>query len=549
MAARPSSRRPAYRYVREAMRVLVVDDHEVVRKGVRSLLVRSGYDVCGEGVDGEDALEKARELKPDVIVMDVSMPKLNGLEATRQMRGILPHAEVLILSQHETPEMLRQAFNSGARGYVVKSSIAKNLLAAIEKVSRHESFFDPAIAGVSDRPGIVDVQEALQRTTALEQALRDSEELYRATFDQAAVGMCHVSLEGRFLRVNAKLCDMLGYSQDEFMKLTFMEITHPEDLDQDLGNAKFLLSGESESYQIEKRYLRKDGSIVWGQLTVGLLRDQRGTPRHFISVIANIDDRKRADAALRESEGRFRTMADTAPVLVWMADTEGLRTFFNLPWLEFTGRMLQQELGKGWTEGIHPQDQDRVLKTYLSSVQARQAFTMEYRLRRADGEYRWVLSNGVPRHGAQGAFEGYVGSCVDITPHKELEEALRSSEDQFRALANSIPQLAWMADKNGSIFWYNQRWYDYTGTTLEQVQGWGWQAVHHPDHRERVVERITLAWKTGEPWEDTFPLRGKDGQYRMFLSRAMPMRDDQARVTKWFGTNTDIGDHPGTVKQ
>jgi len=142
------------------MRVLIVDDHEVVRKGVRSLLLRSGYDVCGEGVDGEDGLAKAKELKPDVIVMDVTMPRLNGLEATRQMRGILPDIQVVILSQHESAEMVRQAVSSGARAYVTKSSIAKNLLTAIEKVSRHETFFGSPVSGVKDEASQVDRQNS-----------------------------------------------------------------------------------------------------------------------------------------------------------------------------------------------------------------------------------------------------------------------------------------------------------------------------------------------------------------------------------------------------
>ena len=128
------------------MRLLIVDDHEVVRRGVRSLLLEhADYEVCGEAVDGQDALDKARELKPDVIVMDVSMPRLNGLEATRQVRSILPDCEVLILSQHENSEMARQALKAGARGYVVKRSISKDLLAAVSKACRREYFFDPAI--------------------------------------------------------------------------------------------------------------------------------------------------------------------------------------------------------------------------------------------------------------------------------------------------------------------------------------------------------------------------------------------------------------------
>jgi PAS domain S-box-containing protein len=120
------------------------------------------------------------------------------------------------------------------------------------------------------------------------------------------------------------------------------------------------------------------------------------------------------------------------------------------------------------------------------------------------------------------------------------EAALRESEARFHLLADSIPQLAWMARPDGWIFWYNKRWYDYTGTTLEEMEGWGWRNVHHPDHVDRVVARIQRSWQTGEPWEDTFPLKGRDGSWRWFLSRALPVHDDDGRVTCWFGTNTDI---------
>jgi PAS domain S-box-containing protein len=118
--------------------------------------------------------------------------------------------------------------------------------------------------------------------------------------------------------------------------------------------------------------------------------------------------------------------------------------------------------------------------------------------------------------------------------------ALPPSEELFRTLADNISQLAWMADPTGSIFWFNRRWYEFTGTTLDEMQGWGWTKVHHPDHVDRVVERIRHSWETGEAWEDTFPLRGRDGQFRSFLSRALPIRDEQGSVVRWFGTNTDI---------
>ncbi|MES2561430.1 MAG: PAS domain S-box protein, partial [Pseudomonadota bacterium] len=123
---------------------------------------------------------------------------------------------------------------------------------------------------------------------------------------------------------------------------------------------------------------------------------------------------------------------------------------------------------------------------------------------------------------------------------KEAAERLRESEERFRALADNIAQLAWMADESGSLFWYNQRWYDYTGTRLDEMKEWGWQSVHHPDHLRRVVDKFREHVKAAEPWEDTFPLRARDGSFRWFLSRAVPIRGEDGRVHLWFGTNTDI---------
>ena len=120
------------------------------------------------------------------------------------------------------------------------------------------------------------------------------------------------------------------------------------------------------------------------------------------------------------------------------------------------------------------------------------------------------------------------------------ENALRESEARFRELADNISQFAWTADAKGWRYWYNKRCYDYTGTTLEDMQGWGWQKVHHPEHVDRVVQRIRQSFETGTPWEDTFPLRSKDGNYRWFLSRALPIRNEAGDVIRWFGTNTDV---------
>lgn len=142
----------------------------------------------------------------------------------------------------------------------------------------------------------------------------------------------------------------------------------------------------------------------------------------------------------------------------------------------------------------------------------------------------------------RGEVMGASSICRDISGELESRRQIEESESRFHTLADNMSQLAWMADAEGSTFWYNKRWFEFTGTTLEEVIGWGWTSLHHPDHVDRVVSKMQHCWTTGEPWEDTFPLRGANGTFRWFLSRALPVFDTDGKIQRWFGTNTDITD-------
>ena len=164
--------------------------------------------------------------------------------------------------------------------------------------------------------------------------------------------------------------------------------------------------------------------------------------------------------------------------------------------------------------------------------------------RRGEPEDVWMNLDYSPVKDEAGAVAGVLAIVVETTAWVMAGRAHRESESRFRTLADNMAQFAWMADADGSIFWFNKRWFDYTGTTLEEMKGWGWRKVHHPDHVDHVVEKISRCFETGEVWEDTFPLRRHDGTYRWFLSRAMPIRDEKTdKVVRWFGTNTDITEH------
>jgi PAS domain S-box-containing protein len=183
-------------------------------------------------------------------------------------------------------------------------------------------------------------------------------------------------------------------------------------------------------YEIDYRITRPDGSIRWIASHGSVELEERGKPVLVRGVSRDVTKRKIAEEELRESEARFRTVADAAPVMIWMSSPDKLCTFFNKGWLEFTGRAIDQELGSGWAEGVHANDLDQCLEVYGTSFDARQPFTMEYRLRRNDGEYRWVLDSGIPRFGSDGTFLGYIGSCFDITERRqsELDHQLQNME-------------------------------------------------------------------------------------------------------------------------
>jgi PAS domain S-box-containing protein len=177
-------------------------------------------------------------------------------------------------------------------------------------------------------------------------------------------------------------------------------------------------------YELDLEMVRPDGATRWLIARGEAQRDASGRVMQLRGTVHDITDRKRAEHAVRESEERFRLVANTAPVMIWTSGTDKLCTYFNTPWLSFTGRSMASELGNGWAEGVHPEDFKTCMDTYLRAFDLRQEFTMEYRLRRYDGEYRWLLDIGVPRFNADHSFAGYIGSCLDVTERKLAEDAL-----------------------------------------------------------------------------------------------------------------------------
>ena len=227
-----------------------------------------------------------------------------------------------------------------------------------------------------------------------------------------------------------------------------------------------------------------------------------------------------SEAGLRESEERFRIVADAAPVLIWVAGVDKLCTFFNKPWLEFTGRSLEQEMGNGWAEGVHPDDLQRCLDVYVAAFDAREAFVMQYRLRRHDGEYRWISDSGVPRYDARKNFAGYIGSCVDVTEFISKEQALRESKERIDLAAKAAGLTVWswdiardevwLSEKDRALFGFSQS----EKLNAERVRG-----VVHPEDRQLVRQLVENSLTTDKELEAEYRVVLGDGTIRWVARR------------------------------
>jgi PAS domain S-box-containing protein len=273
------------------------------------------------------------------------------------------------------------------------------------------------------------------------------------------------------------------------------------------------------------------GNIISGARAATSLRMRSEGAERLADALRASEER------LRSSQERLHAALDASSTSTWRWDMQtnvvdgddGLFELFGVDPAEAAGSF------DVFISRIHPEDRERVVAAAQRCATEGGNLDEVFRIIRPDGSLRWAVDKGKTVVGADGTPQYLIGACVDITDRRVRDE-------QFRALAESLPQLAWMADASGARDWFNARWYEYTGATPDAAQGWGWRDFQHPDHVDRVIAGIERSWQTGQPWEDTFPLRGRDGTYRWFLARAQPIRDADGRIVRWFGTSTDINE-------
>jgi PAS domain S-box-containing protein len=388
-----------------------------------------------------------------------------------------------------------------------------------------------------------DIHDRRQAELALQesrmQAERQAEELDRL-YQTSPAGLAFLDRDLRFVRINRTLADINGTPVDAHIGRSVREML-PSDLADRLEPIIRYVVEEglpAMNVEIGELPLAADGKVRSWLANYYPMKSREGTVLGVNAVVQDITERKRTEESLKKSHAFIRQIIDTDPNFVFAKDRQGRFTLVNQAVADCYGTTVEELLGKtdaDFNPNCHFQEKDRDVFDSLKDL-----FIREETITDASGSVHWLQTVRRPLFDEHGRATQVLGVATDITQRKLADDALRESEERFRTLADNISQFAWMADAAGSRFWYNRRWYEYTGTTFEEMRGWGWENVHHPDHVDRVRETWRKARDSGKSWEGTFPMRGRDGRYRWFLSHATPIRDDQGRIARWFGTNTDV---------
>ena len=385
-----------------------------------------------------------------------------------------------------------------------------------------------------------------------EERLRKSEERFRLAQKAAGVGTFEWNIETGVNTWTPELEQLYGLPQGSFggTQPSWESLVHLEDRANAMGKVEEAFQ-TGEPAGTEWRVLWPDSSIHWIAGRWQVFKDAAGKPLRMVGVNIDITARKAAEKAVRESLTKLEAALSGITDAVFIADADGKLIHTN----EAFARYHRFKNTEECSQSISDWPNRSFLQIFLPdgteappelwplarALRGESAGSYEYTLRRKATGETWAGSYSFgPILAEDGGITGAVVVARDITERKRAERAIVESERQFRTLANAIPQLCWMANGDGWIFWYNERWYEYTGTTPAEMEGWGWESVHDPRVLPEVLQRWKRAIATGTPFEMVFPLKGADGGYRPFLTRIVPVRDDSGQIVFWFGTNTDI---------
>jgi len=371
-----------------------------------------------------------------------------------------------------------------------------------------------------------------------EDAIKQSEERYRSLIAATSQIVWTADDQGRGADLPS-LRAYTGQTEAEVVGYGWLDAIHPDDRER--TNQVWMEAVQTKTlFEIEYQLRSADGNYRYFQARGVPLLDEDGSIREWIGTCTDIHDRKQAEDAIKQSEERYRSLIVATSQIAWTADAEGRSP--DLPsWRAYTGQTEAQVVGLGWLDAIHPDDREQTNQVWMEAVQTRSLYDIEYRIRGADGNYRYFQARGVPLLDEDGNIREWIGTCTDIHDRKQAEEAIKQSEERYRSLILATSQIVWITDPEGRCE-DTPSMRAYTGQTEAEVIGYGWLDTIHPDDREGTVQVWMEAVQTKSLYEMEYRLRSADGNYRYFQARAVPILNEDGSIREWVGTSIDIHD-------
>ncbi|RLD83449.1 MAG: hypothetical protein DRJ07_06640 [Bacteroidetes bacterium] len=379
----------------------------------------------------------------------------------------------------------------------------------------------------------------IKHNKSIGNTLKKTEKEYQTYFDQGMLGMAKTSLEKGWIEVNDVICNMFGYSREEFVDLTWDKMTYPDDLEKDLLQFKRVQAGEIDNYSMDKRFFRKNGDIFHSSLTVNTVRKADGSIDYMIAILNDITERKKTEKALRDSEMRWQFAVDGSELGLWDWDIPNNKVFFSKQWKEMLG-YEDDEIGntsEEWSERIHPDDKEKVFEDVQKHTDGKMpVYKNEHRLQCKDGSYKWILSKGISVATTDdGKPKRMLGTHADISKRKSDEEKIKKFSTGFEQTSNTIV----ITDINGNIEYVNPRFTELSGYSAKEVYK---QNPRILNSGTQPKEYFAELWKTilsGKTWKGEFHNKKKNGEYYWENSIITPVRNEKGEINSFIAIKED----------
>jgi len=386
--------------------------------------------------------------------------------------------------------------------------------------------------------GIIATTRNISDRKKAEEDLRQSNMLLRSILESTPDFVVVKDYEGIYFTLNSSSASFLGKTVEEVIGKHDTAVFPPEVACEIIAKDRQIIeTGIGATYEEELSNGKSRGTYLTSKAP---WRDAHGKILGIIAITRNISDRKQAELALQTSEERYRCLIKATSQMVWSVPSDGIAIYENNAWNEFTGQTLEEYQNGGWIEAIHPDDRLSLAEAWATAVNTAGLYQQEFRLRRYDGEYRYTLTRGVPVLESDGSVREWVGICTDIHESKQAELALQLSEERFRKLIEATSQIVWNTNAEGAFITDQPQWCAFTGQTFEEAKGWGWLNMIHPENRESVAEKWSVALTNRTFYEVETVTRRYDGEYRYLMVRGVPILEADGNIREWVGANTDI---------